>query len=202
MTIIVIIIIIVIISSPISINIKILKDKKNDELIVKLKLLYGLIKLKFEYPLFEVDLEENKINLKIQNDTNLDRGIINEENNKFSVTRLAEKIKEGKVILKKYKRLSTYIVDHTNWEYFSWVSQIGMENAACTGLLTGILDILKTNFIIYLKNIGVNFEDIKIKTIPNFDIISLNTRLNCIFNIKIGYIIIAGIKLLKIRFIR
>lgn len=199
-----IIIIILIISSPIVINISILKDNKNDEIIIKFKLLYGLIKYKKEYPLVEIDLEEDKGSIKVSEETenNIKSGVQKEESKKYNIDKIIEKYREGTEVINKYRQPINYVLNKISWESFKWVTELGVNDAAITGLVTGIIRILKGNVVAFLNNNSINFESIFLNVIPNFNCESFKTRLNCIFSLKIGYIIIAGFKLIRLKYSR
>ncbi len=196
----IIIIIFIIISSSITIHVELLKNNHNDEIIIELKALFGLIKLKREYPLISLKIDE-EVALEISEETegNFKKGIINEKNKKIELDNLVDKISSSMNLFKRYKGVGDYAIKKISWKTLMWETEVGFEDAAATGLIVGLINILKTNVFVYIKNNEIGFKKISLNAIPNFNSKIIKITLNCIFRIKVGYIIIAGLKFLKIR---
>lgn len=77
---------------------------------------------------------------------------------------------------------------------FRWTTEIGSSDAAVTGILTGMLWIIKGQFFSFIKEI-FRIEDVFINIKPYFNKLIFKTELFCIISIKIGHIINVGIKI-------
>lgn len=200
--IIILILIFIIINLSIVIHVELLKNNKNDEIVIKLITLFGLIKVKKEYPLIDFKLEKN-ISIEVSEETegNYKEGLINEKNKEIDLDEILNKITASMDNFIKYKKVGKYVSNKISWEYLFWETEIGFDDAGTTGLIMGLINVLKTNIFVYINNHEINFNNISINTIPNFNSKIIKTTLNCIFRIKIVHIIIAGLKFARIRFI-
>ncbi len=203
MLLIILIIFAVIIISPITINIKMLKDNNNDEVIINFKLLYGIIKFKLEYPLINIEVNKKNINLKFKEErkSKIKSNLSKDNKQSINIDKLMSQLNSAKGIFNEYKDILNYILSRINWKLLYWISEIGTNNAASTGLITGLISIIKSNLVVFMNNRNYEFEKVRMDTAPNFKKLVFRTKLNCIFSIKVGYIIIAGLKFLKLRFI-
>ncbi|WIF94731.1 DUF2953 domain-containing protein [Caminicella sporogenes] len=200
---IIILLLILIIMSNIDINIKFLKDNKNDEIVITAKLFYGIYKYKKEIPLIDIDIENRDVKLEIneESEDTMTTGIISEKNEKLSIQDILNKIKEIKKIIRKYHMPIDYLIKKSYWQYLYWNTEVGLNDPAFTGFFTGLIYILKTNIFSFLFSKNICFKELDLKAIPNFKSSKVKTSINCIFSIKMGYIIIAGLKFLKVKYL-
>ena len=68
-----------------------------------------------------------------------------------------------------------------------------MKDAAVTGVISGILWAIKGQLITLLRN-NMCCKQTNLTVVPYFNKQVFKTTLHCIIKVKIGYIIIAGIK--------
>lgn len=86
---------------------------------------------------------------------------------------------------------------HISVDSLMWESAIGVKNAAWTGMLTGTLWAAKGEFI------GLLSKWIRLKTMPRLNVVPTfqspytKTRLECMLHFRIGYAIIAGLKIVR-----
>lgn len=195
-------VIIMIITSSLKIDLMATKNNKDNKIIIKIKLLYGLIKFKKELGSLKVTKKKKEI------DGNLDEDLeIKMKNDSWikydgytDFINIRKKAEEGIKITKKYKSLINYTIEKINFSTVFWKTEIGFEDAAVTGMATGIINILKSNVFAIFSNSKKRPSNIHFKIIPNFKKQILNTYIHCIFKLKIGYIIIAGLKYLRIKY--
>jgi len=78
---------------------------------------------------------------------------------------------------------------------FAWGTVLGLEDAALTGTATGILWGMKGTMIGLLQR-SYKFDRNKphVMVLPSYNIPGWETMLDCIFDIKVGHIILGGIK--------
>ncbi|SES70152.1 Protein of unknown function [Natronincola peptidivorans] len=187
----------------ITIDIKILREGENDEVIIVLSVLNGFFKYKIDIPFLDmVHTGNNLIRAKIHNDTEVGnkKEQINdsweEELNFNEIKIIFEEIQSFK---KKYWNVIEYIKGKLRIKKVLWYTKIGLEDAAITAIVTGIIWVIKTNIILFIRN-TLNLEDISIDVVPNYMSKKFALTFHCIVGLKIGYIIIASIKLLMMKF--
>jgi len=198
---IIILFLILLICSAIDIRIILFKDNCNDEIVIEFIALYGLIKYKREYPLLSLKLmkEDMPVELRQESEANFTNKHLNEDVNIFKLEDIIKKVKLSNKLLKKYNKVFKYIIRKVSWKILILETEVGFDDAAITGFIVGILNIINSNILAYLENKKYNFKRICLNAKPNFNSNVINMTLNCIFSLRIGYIIIAGFKFLKIK---
>lgn len=95
-----------VINSSISIDIKVLKDNTNDDIIIRVKALYGLIRFKREIPLVKIEIEDDDIALSISEETkvNMKDDLISEKHKSFDIKRIFSNARRSIDIVTKYKK--------------------------------------------------------------------------------------------------
>ncbi|SCY99123.1 DUF2953 domain-containing protein [Alkaliphilus peptidifermentans] len=186
--------------SNVSIRILFLKKNSRNEIVITLKLLFGLIKYRLEIPFVELMKSERYYSF-IQLNSNIDiadKKVIKEPSDAaLNFNELNLIYKKVMHLYEKYKIINKYIMEKLVIDQFMWVTEVGVEDAAITAIATGTLWMLKSN-IFNLINRKVSLEDFNINVLPVYGIDKFETSLDCIIRLKIGYIIIAGIKMIKI----
>ena len=94
------------------------------------------------------------------------------------------------VILRKF--IKRIVIKH-----FEWHSLVGLGDAAHTGIITGALWTIKGSFIGMLSHFLRLKEMPVLSVTPHFQLAIIQTRITCIFQFRIGYAILAGLKLIK-----
>jgi hypothetical protein len=193
----IIILIILIIISSVKANILVLKEDRDSKVIISIKALYGLIRFKKELGSFQVTKtnkeDDEDLRMKIKSDSwSKHKGYTDSIDMK--------KIKNIIENIRRYKRVINYLIEKTHFHRLFWKTEIGLDDAALTGMVTGIINILKSNLFAILNNKKNRPKEIHFKITPNFNNEVLRTDIDCIFTSKIGYIIIAGLKILWIKY--
>jgi len=103
--------------------------------------------------------------------------------------------------LQTYRSALYYLLDKVRLHRFTWQTEIGAGDPAQTGLLTGaawsVKGLLLTVACRLLSTGGVR-PVVKIK--PNFEKVCFNTDLSCVFDVRIGYLLVTGFKTLAIKY--
>lgn len=197
------ILIILIFASSVKVNILALKENQDSKVIINIKFLYGLIRFKKE--LGDFKLTTTKKESSDDSDEELEIKMKNDSWTKYEgyddFVNIRKKIEDVIKDIKDYKRVIYYLIDKTKFNTLLWKTEIGFEDAAVTGVITGIINIFKSNLFAILNNSKNKPKTIHLKISPNFNCEVLKTNIRCIFTVKIGYIIIAGLKYLWIKYI-
>ncbi|MFX4260923.1 DUF2953 domain-containing protein [Pelotomaculum propionicicum] len=102
--------------------------------------------------------------------------------------------------VKKYYPVILYLIRHIKVRRFHWRTEIGVGEPSQTGILAGTAWGLKgfvLSWVYHMLAAGVSNPVINVT--PNFKKACFNTNLDCIFEIRIGYIIFTSFKALVIR---
>ncbi len=182
--------------SEIIVNIIINKKSKNDFIEIHIWLFYKFIHLKKKIPM--VLFESMEEGIKFKSET--------------VGTGVGQKAKKDRISPKKVKKwhkqfyeILTKIHDfyfeikklltHVKLEEFKWVSMIGTGNAMETGIMTGMM----WSFKGILLGIITKYVDLKKKPYltvdSDFHHKVYNSRFECILKIRVGYVILTGIRL-------
>lgn len=198
-SVIIVFLIILIAISSVNINLKFIKQDEKNEGIIKIKMLYGLIKFKKEINEFKVTTKKDNgdVDEELEVEMKNDSGAKKEIDTDFANVR--KNIETGIEAIRKYKRVINYIINRVNFHKLFWKTEVGFDDAALTGLAIGIINIFKSNIFVMFNNISFSPNNIYFKVIPNFNRETLKTNIHSIFRVKLGYIIIAGLKYLLLR---
>jgi len=191
--------IILIFISSVDINLKFMStDDERNKAIIKIKMLYGLIRFKKEFSELKLTTKKEESNGDI--DEELEVEVKSDSGSKKAghtdFINVRKNIEKGIEDLKKYKNVANYIINKINFQTLLWKTEVGFDDAALTGLAIGIINIFKSNVFVMFNNISIRPNNICFKVLPNFNRQTLKTNIHSIFKMKLGHIIIAGLKYL------
>lgn len=194
--------IVLILFSSIKVNLIALKENKENKIIIKVIMLYGLIRLKKELGSFDIVKKEDEHDGKVEEDLEIKMksDLWSEHEGYTDFMNIREKIEETIDFARNYRTVIDYTIDKTRLKTLFWKTEVGLDNAALTGFTTGMINILKSNVFVRVNNTKNKHKKVYFKIIPNFERKILKTNVRCIFTTKIGYIIIAGLKYHWIKF--
>lgn len=90
-----------------------------------------------------------------------------------------------------------YLLEHLILERFIWKLKIGTGDAAATGIITGFAwSIMGGLTSLFYKMVAPGRPKPELQVEPNFNKEIFSTAFDCIFKIRIGNIMITGIKIL------
>ncbi len=189
--------------SNIKVELNYKRSDGNDIFTITIIAFYGIFRSKKQVPFIDlVKGSDNLDELEIKSETQYN---FKEKSTDKSTTN----INEFEEILKKYKKLyikfgkymnpfMRYIKRKINLNNISWDTEIGVGDAAQTAVITGIIWSVKSYVISFIYN-NYNLYEVFINVDPNYNIKTLKTSIDCIFTIKLGDIINAGIKILMLQ---
>jgi hypothetical protein len=199
--IIILLFILLIIFSKLTIRLNYFHHNQNDELKIQFRIWFGLIRYTINVPLVKMDEDSPSIVMK----GNTKMG---DSSEKQSPTKEAQITKDGiltqftnakeifqhvvniNIIVKKF--IKKIVIKH-----FEWHSLVGVGDAAQTGTITGALWALKGGLIGVISHF-LRLKEMPILSItPHFQLAIFQTHITCIFQFRIGYAILAGLKLIK-----
>jgi hypothetical protein len=199
--IIIILFILLIIFSKLTIRLNYFHHNENDELKIQFRIWFGLIRYTINVPLVKID--ENSPSIVMKGNTKM-----GDSSEKQSPTKEAQITKDGiiskftnakeifqhvvnvNIIVKKF--MKKIVIKH-----FEWHSLVGVGDAAHTAIITGALWTLKGSIMGMLSHF-LRLKEMPVLSItPHFQLAIIQTHITCIFQFRIGYAILAGLKLIK-----
>ncbi|MGI6552787.1 MAG: DUF2953 domain-containing protein [Bacillota bacterium] len=110
--------------------------------------------------------------------------------------------KTGRILLKSFpdlRKILRQFLKNVTCNRLVWATKIGSDDAFLTGYGAGLLWWIKFSLYRLLsRNVKLAFSRPYFQVIPDFEKRVLDLKLNCIFEVSIGHIIIAGLKTLWI----
>jgi hypothetical protein len=171
----------------------------DDEIKIKLKAIFGLLKYTIKIPLVKVDPDGPNIIIKEEKSLS-ETSEPKEIDEKISPNDMLESIKDLKELTEHVVHLNTIIrkfLSHVHITRFEWHSQLGTGDAATTGMIIG------PGWTIKGSAVGIISSYMKLKSRPslsiepNFNQMSSKTMLSCMLHFRTGHAIVAGLRLLK-----
>jgi hypothetical protein len=183
--------------SPVQIRIVAEHSQRNDETVLQFGFLWGLIK--FRINIKSVELGLNKIVTLLHVGAKLgEQDHATQVKQHISVQLLLEFIQRlDLALIKKLWLHRRKFIPPVNCSKLVWITQIGLEDAAVTGISTGLLWSVKgLVYAVICQLEHWHISKVELNVIPNFKQKLFEVHLDCIFKFTIGHIIIAGIKLI------
>ncbi|PLS06663.1 DUF2953 domain-containing protein [Neobacillus cucumis] len=173
----------------------------DDDLKIELRVFFGLIKYKIKMPLIKVDDDSPSIVVESKSHMGETPG----ENSESSVSQFTKddfltKLQNSKEIIHKVIGLNIIVkkfLQKVTIKNFEWQTLIGVGDAAHTGMMTGALWAVKGGIVGLLSHYMRLKEMPYLSVNPHFQAVVIHTRISCMFQFRIGYAILAGLKLIK-----
>ncbi|SHF04208.1 DUF2953 domain-containing protein [Desulforamulus putei] len=189
--------------SHIKVHLKYFRIQEDDTVSLEF-FLWGLFHHKIEVPV--LILRQKLSGFSLTTRTELETGgddsreIMSRENQYTveSINQVIEKLREWLPWMQAIKEDIDYLLRHLVIERFHWRVSIGTPDAAATGMLAGLAwGLLGSLTSLFYRKIAPNGIKPKISVEPNFKKEGFSTSIDCIFKIRIGNIMVTGIKILK-----
>lgn len=128
--------------------------------------------------------------------------LLSQEKKKFRIpkpAKLLEILYNAILMIKKYYPVILYLFRHMKVRRFQWRTEIGAGEPSQTGILAGAAWGLKGFVLSWVYRVFAGESSPVVSVTTNFKKACFNTNLDCIFEIRIGYIIFTGFKALVVR---
>lgn len=172
----------------------------NDRVSILIKVWGGLIKYKKEIPMIKVDEENASVVIKEKTEMGPDEKTTKEEENQFDKDDLLNSLNDTKALLHHVIGLHTHIrrlMSKVQIKKLEWHTHVGIGDAASTAVVCGAIWTVKGSIIGIISNY-MRLVKMPILTVtPNFQQKISQIQLKCIFQIRIGHAILAGLKLVR-----
>lgn len=194
---------------------------KDDEFVIGFSLWRGLISYKLEIPVVKIDLLGGKgrnkpvlrrsfwrtprpvFKLKAELEGKKGRTIAEDKRRIVlpGPARLMELFMRAVRLAKKYYPVIKYLLRKVQLHRLQWKTEIGTEDPFNTCILLGMVWALKGNLLAaFYRLLNRGGARPLVAVTPSFEKSCLRTSLDCIIEVRIGYIIFTGFKALILRF--
>lgn len=194
------------------------RQGSDDRFSLELSLWRGLIFYKLEVPVVKTALKVDsrprrkslllrtlrpayKIKAKVTGKNNQKPLEKIEEREILGLKRMLVMIKKSRWFFANYMPAIRYFLSRLHLRRLQWVTEFGMEEPHLTGFLVGLAGVVKGLLVSKLyHNIHTGAARPAVVISPKFDKPCFATRIDCEFHVKIGYIFLAGIKFVFLKF--
>lgn len=180
---------------------------RDDHLRVEMTSLGGLVRYSTEVPVVDLDRHFLEPVLKMEADIESvvshpveDKGLIVRIPVAVILSKLPVYMKQGMAYLNRYRSALRKLLRSIRFHHLKWSAEIGLGDPAYTGIATGLLwGINGVAYRIFVSNAGKIEQPPVFSVRPCFNGTCLRLEFHCIFDMRIGHIIIAGLKFVRFR---
>lgn len=174
------------------------RESEDDHFYVQIKALFGAIRYRYSLPTIKFEGLKQGVSLETEKTTNIpmpdskDQIKIDRED----IVSRYEKFRELISHVLGFHRWLLSTLKHTHCSQISWITNVGLDDAAETAITTGMIWGLKTSIL------GIIFNHIQLEAqpqlavVPQFNNPQFQTHFDCIIRIRLGYAMFAGLHLL------
>jgi hypothetical protein len=175
-------------------------SQDDDQLNIKVKAWFGLIRYKKSIPLIKIDDDSPAIVYKEKTQIGEKADSDNNKTKKFSAKDFIDGLHDMKQLLihiVSLHRIMRWFLRKVSIKKMEWRSVIGVGDAATTGMLTGALWSVKGGLLGLISNYMRLIDSPILSITPSFQKAVSQTKFQCMIQFRIGYAMLAGIKLVK-----
>ncbi|MEX1030958.1 MAG: DUF2953 domain-containing protein [Paenibacillaceae bacterium] len=199
---IVIVLIVVVALSGVRTHIIYTRESQDDQFNMEIRALYGIFRYRYSIPVIQFEGLLKGFSVEKESSTNIPMPASKDHNNKDQIN-IDRKVilnwyEKGKVLIHHVIGFNHWLMStlkHTHCTQLSWVTNVGLDDAAETAITTGMIWGLKTSIL------GVFFNQIKLEAqpqlavVPQFNQTMFRTHFDCSLMIRMGYAFFAGLQL-------
>lgn len=194
------------------------RQGSDDRFSLELSLWRGLIFYKLVVPVVKTELKSNfrlwrlprlwsrvlrpafKIEAKVTGKNDLDPVEKIKDKEVLSLTRILYMIKKGKWFFANYMPAIRYLLGSVHLRRLQWTTEFGMDEPHITGFLVGLAGGVKGLLLSRLyRSVHDGAAKPTVVITPKFEEPCFATRIDCQFDVKIGYVFLTGLKFVHLR---
>ncbi|CAN2249561.1 DUF2953 domain-containing protein [Bacillus vallismortis] len=169
----------------------------NDKLTLKITALFGLIRIKKSIPAIKVNKADGSVDIKQKTKSKVKKS---SSEKKITFDDVQQSIHKIEMILQQVKdlrKISASFLAHLHITKLEWITIVGIQDAAVTGVLTGAVWGVKGGIAAMLYD-HLNFVNKPVyEVIPSFQVPVSRTHFQCIFFFRFGHAMLAAFKFVK-----
>lgn len=197
---IILILLIGIILSNITFTLWFSKHNKNDQAVLDVKMLYGMVNMHYEMPSLVFENMKNGFLMKLEKRSSIRRKKETSDKTRINKRKVDIWAKDVKIMLRSTASLKQWFnrtLAHVKVHKLDWSTNISTGDAAWTAIVTGSIWAIKTTLIGWFSYRVRMKQNPRLFVVPVFkDEPQLATELSCIAQISCGYAFYAGIVLM------
>lgn len=173
------------------------REKENDLIKIEVTAWFKLIRIQTQVPLLK--LKENLSGWEYKMEMESQAKQLNQQKTSISFTKLFHRIQSFQQFIQKvyeFNQIMRSFFKHVYLHRLEWKVELGTGDAAETGLLTGL------SWGIMSSIAGLISSYVTLRTLPRLNVIpsfqqkKLETEFKCMFRLRIGHAILAGVRIL------
>lgn len=186
--------------APAQLKIVYQRQGEDDYMAVEAFLFWGLLPMRLESGYMQSSLETSPPAVKTKGKiAGKKTGTVAAPEKTFSCFQICRFIRKIRYYVQFFSPAMRYMGNKTRLVQFSWETELGLENAASTGMAAGALWTVKgVCFSALCRMVGGPANPPHLSVKPIYNKKKFITDLNCIFEISPGYIMISTLKVVKL----
>ncbi|NOU97605.1 DUF2953 domain-containing protein [Paenibacillus sp. LMG 31456] len=194
-----VVLLVMLISSNVKVSLKVVRKKNNDDIVLDIQGVFGLVKKRFEVPVIIFKSFSEGVGIKTEYVDKTKDEVLMDAEKKITKRSIKEAFDIMRNLLSHCFQFNEWLLDtlkHVHCTRVVWKTNVGVGDAAETALTTGMVWGLKTSLL------GFLFRFIKLDTrpeimvIPQFNEVKFSTEVLCLARIRMYFILLAGLHLL------
>ena len=175
-----------------------IKRGEDNDIVIEWIGLHGILKYTKRIPAMDMVKMDRTIpppGIGTRTMTDKDNEPIDDDKPIYNIYEIEKIIDNYKKNYIKYEPYIKIIKENLILNNISWYTEIGMGDAAETAVTVGAVWAIKAS-VIFLISKSYNLPEVLINVVPNYNTNTFETTIDCIFSVKLGYIINANIKVI------
>ncbi|MCY8544832.1 DUF2953 domain-containing protein [Bacillus vallismortis] len=169
----------------------------NDKLTLKITALFGLIRIKKSIPAIKVNKADGSVDIKQKTKSKVKKSSSEKKITFDDVQQSIHKIEMILQQVKNLRKISASFLAHLHITKLEWITIVGIQDAAVTGVLRGAVWGVKGGIAAMLYD-HLNFVNKPVyEVIPSFQVPVSRTHFQCIFFFRFGHAMLAAFKFVK-----
>lgn len=193
---------ILLIIAKINVDIKYVHSNDDDKLNVKVNL-WNIPIYRMSAPLIKID--ENSASIVVAEKQSLGGGKATEKSGdekkvKITFEEILDLLKEAKEFLKHvvgFHKIVRRFLGHVSVRELEWRSNVGIGDAAMTGVLSGVVWSIKGIFVGMISNYMNMKQSPRVEITPNFHSAISQTYFKCMISFRLGQAIVAALLIVR-----
>lgn len=173
--------------------------ENNDRFYVKVRALFGLIRLKFDVPIIKFKGLLGGVDMKTESVNGMNTNMLAEGETIIDREKILRYYRKTKLALQATFEMKEWVRDtlrQVSCTDLKWTTRVGVGDAPETAIMTGIVWTLKSSVLAYIFQFVNRDAKPRIRVFPQYNQTHFSTEISCIAQIRLGQAIFAGLHLL------
>ncbi|UUZ79502.1 DUF2953 domain-containing protein [Paenibacillus sp. P26] len=171
----------------------------NDDMTLDLHGLYGSLKFRYTIPILKFKTWLKGIELKSEKVNKNEADLLQDQKQNITVDKIRQAFENAKPLIAHCFGFNSWLegtLSKIRCTSVVWKTSIGIGDAPETAFVVGLLWSLKSSSLSYVfRRIRLDTQP-RLQVMPAFNELQFTTEVQCRFEIRVGYALLAGIRLL------